>query len=60
MLQIGSELDIGGGRMIPKISTHQYAATLARWVGVSDADMNAIAPNLQNFTPRYLDFLPPA
>ena len=60
VLQIGSTLDIGGGRMIPKISTHQYAATLARWIGVGDAEMGEIAPNLQNFAPRYLDFLPAA
>jgi uncharacterized protein (DUF1501 family) len=58
LLQLGSDLDVGGGRMIPTISTNQYAATLARWIGIGDSQMSQIAPSLHNFATRYLDFLP--
>lgn len=48
----GAESDqwhIGQGRLIPSTSVDQYAATLARWFGVGDAELNAILPNLGNF-----------
>jgi uncharacterized protein (DUF1501 family) len=41
--------DAGQGRLIPDHSVDQYAATLAKWMGASDADLDAIFPNLQNF-----------
>jgi len=37
------------GRIIPTIATDQYAATIARWFGVSDLLMPTIFPNLANF-----------
>lgn len=37
------------GRWIPTTSVEQYAATLARWYGLSDADMPIVFPNLANF-----------
>lgn len=59
VLEIGSTEDIGGGRMIPSTSADQYAATLARWFGIPDADLDAIAPNLSNFAQRDLGFMIP-
>ncbi len=47
--EIGHPLDVGGGRFIPTTSADQYAATLAKWFGVVDADLDAVAPNLVNF-----------
>lgn len=57
LLQIGGPDDVGGGRLIPTTSSDQYAATLARWFGVSDADLDAVAPHLGNFAVRDLGFL---
>ena len=57
LLEIGGADDVGGGRMIPTTSADQYAATLARWFGIDDPDLDAVAPNLQNFVVRDLGFL---
>ncbi|MBN9692637.1 MAG: DUF1501 domain-containing protein [Verrucomicrobia bacterium] len=37
------------GVLIPTTSTEQYGATLAKWLGVSEADLPTIFPNLGNF-----------
>ncbi len=57
LLQIGGPDDVGGGRMIPTTSADQYAATLARWFGVPDADLPLVAPHLDNFVQRDLGFM---
>ena len=38
-------------------SADQYAATLARWFGIADVDLNVVAPNLGNFAQRDLGFM---
>jgi len=40
---------IGNGTMLPEVSVDQYAATMARWFGVPDAELPALFPNLLNF-----------
>lgn len=40
---------VGQGRLLPTTSVDQYAATLARWFGVADAELGLILPNLRNF-----------
>ncbi|MBT8106987.1 MAG: DUF1501 domain-containing protein [Gammaproteobacteria bacterium] len=57
VLEIGGPEDVGGGRMIPSTSADQYAATLARWFGIADLDLDAVAPNLGNFAQRDLGFM---
>ena len=47
----------GGGRMIPGVSADQYAATLARWFGIGDAEMTRVAPHIENFAARDLGFM---
>ncbi len=41
---------VGQGRLLPTTSVDQYAATLAKWFGVDDGELNGILPNLRNFT----------
>lgn len=50
--------NMSGNIMIPSMSVDQYAGTMARWFGLSDAQVAAIFPNIPNFTNRYVDFLP--
>ena len=57
LLEIDSPLEIGGGVFIPTIASDQYAATLASWFGVRDADLPAVAPNVVNFSSRNLGFM---
>jgi len=54
----GNPVDIGQGNLVPTLAVDQYAATLARWVGVSDTDLPLVLPNVGNFSPNYLSFLP--
>lgn len=57
LLQIDGPDDVGGGRMIPGLSSDQYAATFAKWFGVADAELASIAPHLGNFAQADLGFL---
>ena len=57
LLDIGGDEDVGGGRMIPSTSADQYAATLAKWFGIPDLDLDIVAPNLSNFAQRDLGFM---
>jgi uncharacterized protein (DUF1501 family) len=48
---------LDAGNMIPTIATDQYAATLAKWFGVSSADTALIFPNLANLGSGDLGFM---
>jgi uncharacterized protein (DUF1501 family) len=45
------------GRWIPNISTDEYAATLAKWFGVSAANMPLALPNIRRFPKPDLGFM---
>ncbi|MGK0184789.1 MAG: hypothetical protein ACI9R3_000563 [Verrucomicrobiales bacterium] len=51
--------DVNGdrGRWIPSTSVDEYSATLAKWIGVSDSNMDAVFPNISRFNNRDLGFL---
>ncbi len=57
VLEIGGHVDVGGGRMIPAISTDQYAATLTKWFGVDAGHLPLITPNIGNFAQQDLAFM---
>ncbi len=54
---LGGPEDSGQGRLIPTTSVDEYAATLARWFGVSDANLSTVLPNLGRFATPNLGFL---
>jgi uncharacterized protein (DUF1501 family) len=63
-LIIGGDLDIeapgdsaGRGRFLPQISVEQYAATLAKWFGMSDTAIRLALPNVGRFSPMDLGFM---
>jgi uncharacterized protein (DUF1501 family) len=45
------------GTMLPSTSLAQYGATLARWFGATDSQLNAIFPQLPTFATQDLGFL---
>jgi uncharacterized protein (DUF1501 family) len=56
-VSITSDDQVGQGRLLPSSSVDQYAATLARWFGVSPTEMPTIFPNLANFATPNLGFM---
>jgi uncharacterized protein (DUF1501 family) len=46
------------GRFIPSVPVEVYAATLARWFGLSAGDVPLVFPNISNFPFSTLNFLP--
>jgi len=53
----GSSDDTGHGRWIPTISVDEYSATLAKWFGVSNSNLDVVFPNLTRFAQRDIGFL---
>ena len=54
------DTDEGGnarGRWIPTVAIDQYGATLASWIGVGNADLAAVFPNIGRFGQSNLGFL---
>ena len=45
------------GRFIPTVALDQYAATLARWFGVSSTDLPTVLPNIGRFATSDLGFM---
>ena len=56
-LTLNSNDDFGDGRIIPTTSADQYAATIARWYGLNDSELNVVFPNLSNFNNNDLGFM---
>jgi len=51
---LGGADDVGSGRLLPSTSMSQLAATLGRWMGLSDADLLDVLPGLAAFDARTL------
>jgi len=52
--RLGSELDLGGGRMIPTTANVQLFGSLAQWFGLSDSQRLQIFPALSAFNASVL------
>jgi uncharacterized protein (DUF1501 family) len=58
----GGPDDVGQGRLLPTTSVEQFAATMGKWLGVTDSELLAMLPNLANYnaSARNLGFMKPA
>lgn len=45
------------GHLLPSTSVDEYAATLAKWFGVSDTDMPIVIPNIARFAQSDMGFM---
>lgn len=46
---IGTEDDLGDGRIVPTTSIEQMGAQIAQWYGLSTSEVNDVFPNLSRF-----------
>lgn len=53
---LGTEDEVGSGRLLPSTSVTQMAAELAGWMGLSPSEQRYVLPNLGNFAPGTVDF----
>jgi len=56
-LEIDGPDDVGGGRIVPTIAVQQYAATLLRWFGLTEGQIDVAVPGLGAFGARDLGFM---
>lgn len=49
--------DMAGNIVIPTMSVDQYGATIGRWFGLGDSQLDSIFPNLRNFASRNVGFM---
>jgi uncharacterized protein (DUF1501 family) len=54
---LGTTTDVGSGRLLPTTSVTEYAATLGRWMGLTDTELLTVLPNLGNFSNTNLGFI---
>lgn len=54
---LDSDDQVGQGRLLPSTSVDQMGATMARWFGVSDAEMATVLPNIGHFATSNLGFM---
>lgn len=52
-LELNSDLELGGGVLLPQISTDQYFGDIAHWFGVNTSDLITLFPNIDNFDSIY-------
>ncbi len=55
--EIGHDYDYERGHLIPKVSVEQYAATMGKWFGLTNAEILEAMPTLTNFPVRDLGFM---
>ena len=56
-IRIDGPSDSGHGRIIPTLAVDQYCATLARWFGLPNNQLNDVFPNISQFSRSDLGFM---
>lgn len=56
-LAVGGPDDTSTGRWIPTTSVDQFAATMAKWFGVTGSNLNTVFPNLSRFNAPDMGFM---
>jgi uncharacterized protein (DUF1501 family) len=56
-LAVNGPDDTSQGRWIPTTAVDEYSATLAKWFGVTDTNLDTVFPNLHRFAHRDLGFM---
>jgi uncharacterized protein (DUF1501 family) len=54
---LGTEDDMGSGRLLPGNSVTEYAAAMGRWMGLSPTELRDVLPTLGNFSQAGTQFL---
>ena len=54
---LGSEDDVGSGRLLPAYAVVQMAAPLGRWMGLSATEVATVLPGISNFDAQALRFI---
>ncbi len=54
---LGSNDEVGSGRLLPSTSVTELAATLGRWMGLTTTELTQVLPNLGNFGSAGLGFV---
>ena len=54
---LGTNDDLGSGRLLPSTSVTPYAATLGGWMGLSANELRSLLPNLAEFSTGNLGFV---
>lgn len=49
VLELDGDLEVGGGVLIPQISTDEYFAELGMWFGLDETNLVEVLPNITNF-----------
>jgi len=57
LLDIAGPDSVQDGRVLPSLAATQYAATLLRWIGLDDGQLDAVLPTLDNFAEKDLRFM---
>ena len=54
---LGTNDDLGSGRLLPSTSVTQYAVTLGSWMGLSPGELRSVLPSLAEFSGGNLGFI---
>jgi len=56
-LAVNGPDSVSNGRVLPTLSSAQYAGTLLNWMGLNESQLNQTLPTLNNFAARDLGFM---